>query len=65
MFEKNKNKDFIKTLDFDLFVELVLADDEDIEEKWERFKNSSTFLWREEAYALIGEKIARIDPNSF
>lgn len=65
LFEKNKNKDFIKTLDFDLFVELVLADDEDIEEKWERFKNSSTFLWREEAYALIGEKIARIDPNSF
>jgi len=65
LFEKNKDKNFIKTLDFDLFTELVLAEKDDIEEKWKKFKNSTTFLWREEAYALIGEKIARIDPDSF
>lgn len=65
IYEENKNKSFIKTLDFDLFAELVLSKKDDLKEKWEKFKNSTTFLWREEAYALVGEKIAAVDPDSY
>ncbi|SHH20895.1 diguanylate cyclase [Thermosipho atlanticus] len=65
IYVRNKDKHFMKIMNFNLFVDVVLSNEEDFRKNWNAFKNSSTFLWQEEMYALVGDKIAKVDAENF
>lgn len=66
MYNENKDARDLKDWGFSYFVKLVFAEnDEDFRKIWEEYRDSEVFLWREEIFAIFGEKIAKVDPEGF
>ncbi|QTA37818.1 diguanylate cyclase [Thermosipho ferrireducens] len=62
----NRDNVSLKTMGFDKFSKMILAqDDAQFKKAWLEFRDSNYFLWREETFALFGKRIAKVDPEGF
>lgn len=66
IYENVKDKSVFRQYGFDYFLKLAFAKSlDEFEMVWKEYRDSEIFLWREEIYALLGDKIAEVDPDGF
>lgn len=64
LFENLNDKSVFMNSEYKYLVALLLAKDlNEFRKIWEEYRDSEEFLLREEIFALLGEKIAKVDPE--